>query len=640
MRVRKKYIQQRQDIVNEMILLLATALGVYGINYVASMAVANYFSNGILSVAMGVMLYKLLQETRKRIQHITEVKVKRRHILWAFGIAFFFSVLMIMGYQLRTAGLTECGVRGKGLVLLRGICLSMVVFPFVSMLINWVEKRKEESESGNRSVQLDCSKMWFIAWVLIFIAWIPVFLAYYPNIMSYDFHRQSQEAMIGFSVYNSHHPLLHTLLLSIFLHIGEALGSLETGMALFSVSQMLIFSAVLSYCATMVYRMTGKLWAMVITAVFFALFPFVSVLSVCSTKDVLFSAFFALFVMLWLERSIFATGKKRNVIDVLFVLEGIVMIMLRNNAIYAVAVFAVIWCLFVGNRERIRVLLLCLALVLGGKGALEGIQLAINPTGRGSDSEKYSVLMQQFARVGYFHGEELDEETHALLDRYVSEEYWEQYNPAIADTIKAWVAWSDFDGVWKGNMDEVFKAWATIGLKYPNEYLDAFLCLTCGYWFWDDVTWAVVLGDDLEERMGAVHTFVSSTSDAIPEGIVHESKLPQYELFLEQIVTANVFFDWPVISNLFKPALYCWTLLLSFLLFLYTRQKTKCLITCYPLVYLATLLLGPVVQIRYVLPMIVITPILLAMWFYPVREGEEGKEHRRFCIRDIFRKKS
>lgn len=616
------FLRQRKFFLRKAAIIVAAGIGVYGINYVYSMAVANYFSNGIISCAFFVMLYKLMTEVGNKLEQIEEKRERKKHIIWAACIAFLFSVLMIMGYQLRTSGLTECGVRGKGLILLRGACLSMAVFPFVSMLIGWAQKSKQNNESSRVSVRFNSIKVWLISWLFIFLAWIPVFLAYYPSIMSYDFHRQSQEAMIGFSAYNSHHPLLHTLVLSVFLHIGEALGSLETGMAIFSICQMVIFSAALAYCATMVYRLTGKLWTVVIATAFFAFFPYISVLSVCTTKDVLFSACFAVFVVLLIERCVFATGKKLIVMDVLLVLDGILMILFRNNALYAVAVFAVVFLILGRKRERIRVLALCMVLVLGGKFSMEGLQLAINPAGRGSSIEMCSVLLAQFARVGYYHGEELDAETYALLDTYVSEEYWELYNPTLVDAVKSWVAWSDYGSVWEGNMAEVLKAWAKIGLKYPNEYLDAFLALTCGYWFFDDVSWAVVLGDDLEGRMGAVYTYISSTSDVIPEGIAHESKLPQLENFLEEIVTANGFFDWPVISNLFKPALYCWTLLLSFLLLIYTKQKQKCLITCYPLIYLATLFLGPVVQVRYILPIIVVLPVLLALWCYPVKDSD------------------
>ncbi len=161
-----------------------------------------------------------------------------------------------------------------------------------------------------------------------------------------------------------------------------------------------------------------------------------------------------------------------------------------------------------------------------------------------------------------------------------------------------------------------------IGLKYPNEYIDAFLLLNSGYWFFDDVTWAEVFGSGVENRMGALSTYTSSTSEAIPEGIAHVSKFPALENLLEKIVSGNDFYYWPVVSNLFKPALYCWTLLLTTIACIYAGSKKKTMVVLLPLVYLATMFLGPVVQVRYVLPIMMIIPLMAAVWAH----NEEIKE--------------
>ena len=72
--------------------------------------------------------------------------------------------------------------------------------------------------------------------------------------------------------------------------------------------------------------------------------------------------------------------------------------------------------------------------------------------------------------------------------------------------------------------------------------------------------------------MGAVSTFTSSTSDAIPEGIAHESKFPWLERKLEAVVSANCFYQWPIVSVLFQMATYCWALLLILLGCIYLKD--------------------------------------------------------------------
>ena len=134
----------------------------------------------------------------------------------------------------------------------------------------------------------------------------------------------------------------------------------------------------------------------------------------------------------------------------------------------------------------------------------------------------------------------------------------------------------------------------------------------CSALFIDDVTWSEVLGSGVEGRMGALHTYNSTVSEMIPEGIEHETKFPWLETRLEEIISGNSFYNWPVISNLFKPAFYCWILLLTFIMSFYNREKKKIAVTLLPLLYLATMFLGPVVQVRYVLPIITVVPVMLA----------------------------
>ena len=113
--------------------------------------------------------------------------------------------------------------------------------------------------TGERHFFLKVS--FFVSWAVIFVAWIPVFLAYYPAIMSYDCHRQFQEAIRGYIWFNSHHPLVHTFVIRMFLLLGEKIGSYEVGMALFSLLQMSILSVIYAYACNMVGRLVKKKWA-------------------------------------------------------------------------------------------------------------------------------------------------------------------------------------------------------------------------------------------------------------------------------------------------------------------------------------------------------------------------------------------
>lgn len=607
-------INKKKDMVCTVLLLLAAWSGTYGVSYVCSFFSADYISNGLASVALYIVVYTMLKYTYKDLAALTDSRARGKRIFYAGALALFFAASLIMGYQLRVWGMSESGIRGKLLILLRAGCLGFAVVPFTNGLFGWFEK--VQSGAGQAGARVwNNTKVFFISWAAVFVCWIPVFLAYYPTVMAYDFHRQSIEAAKGFIWFNNYQPLAHTWLIWVGLQIGKAAGSLEFGMACYSVFQMLVLSVACGYSCNIVYRLVQKKWPIVVMVLFYGLFPLISVLSVGATKDVLFSALFLIFLCLFVERSFFATGKKQWLLDAAWLLEGCVMMLFRNNAIYAVGVFAVLALLLAEKKQRLRLFVICMLFVFGGKGALEGVQLAIGTEGRGSKVEMYSVPIQQFARVGYYHGEELSEEAYQLLDHYIPERYWKRYNPALSDGVKNVLAADGvFDSVWKDDISGMLKAWAKIGLSYPNEYIDAFLLLNSGYWFVDDVTWAEVFGSGLDNRMGALSTYTSSVSEAIPEGIAHVSKFPALEAVLENIISANSFYEWPVLSNLFKPAVYCWTLLVTVIACIYAGDKKKIMITSLPLVYLATMFLGPVVQVRYVLPIMVSIPVVAAVW--------------------------
>ncbi len=596
-------------------------LGTYGLCHTMELSGSQRFSFSAFSVMLFVGMYWLLQQVEKELQEIIDEKARKRRIRFVLLVSFLFSITMIMGYQLQNNGMMDYGFKGKGMIIVRGACLSIFAFPFVNFLFGLVDKLQNITLEY-KGKPWDVKKVFFGSWITILVCWIPVWLAYYPTIMSYDFHRQAQEAMNGFEWFIPHHPLAHTWLIWLFLKIGEGIGSYEIGLALFQWFQMLICTAVMGYSCNMLYRVTKRKWVVTLALLFYGVFPFVTVQSMCTTKDVLFSAFFLLFFLLIVERTFLSTGKSNRKLDVYIVLAGVVMLLFRNNAFYAAALAAVFMILFCGKKERLRILILCLLVVVGGKLGMLAIKGAIGTRFNAPPGEMFSVPVQQFARVGYMYGDTLDPETYALVDRYIEDEYWHGYMPALSDPMKNSAT---FYTVWLLDIPQLITDWVKVGLRYPNEYIDAFMELTRGYWFLDDTSFAEVLGSGLEERMGAIFTYNSSEGDFF-EGVEHVSKFPWLESLLENIVSANQFYDWPVVSILFRAATYCWMLLLCFIIAFYTKNKKMKLLCLYPLMYLVTCLLGPVAWFRYIFPLVLITPIMIISPLLSKGECMEEKE--------------
>ena len=100
------------------------------------------------------------------------------------------------------------------------------------------------------------------------------------------------------------------------------------------------------------------------------------------------------------------------------------MMQFRNNAVYAVAVFMLLLLILRPKKEKLGILILGICLVLGETGMRNVIQTAIGTRLEAPKIEAYSVPIQQFARVAYYHGEELevqDPELAALLEKICAE---------------------------------------------------------------------------------------------------------------------------------------------------------------------------------------------------------------------------
>ncbi|WP_251208821.1 DUF6020 family protein [Acetatifactor aquisgranensis] len=587
-------------------------LGTCGVCYLGSIAGMEHASFSIMSVPVMILLTRLLAWTEKQLKETEDKRQLGRRVKYAAIVSFLFSVTMIAGYQLQSFGMTGLGVRGKALVLLRSASLSVAVFPFANIFFTVVEKIPSGSPLQGQQAGRKAWKVFGISTAAIFLCLIPVWLAYYPAIMSYDFHRQIGEASKGFAWFWPYQPIAHTWVIWLFLQVGYACGNLQTGMACMALFQMLVYSLVTGYACAFLYRILRKRWAVVAGILFFGVFPLNSVLVLCATKDILFGTLFLLFILLMAECFFFSEGKRQAVMAVFLLLEGSLMMQFRNNCIYAVAVFGVLWALAAAKREKLKVILLCVLLVAGGKGTGMAIKAAIGTELEIAKVEMYSVPIQQFARVGYYHGGELDDETWQLLNRYVPQECWEDYYPPISDGIKGIVAVTTFYENWDGHLGQLLTDWIQLGIRYPNEYIDAFLELTRGYWFLDDRSYAECLGYGTEGRLGTIYTHNIAFFDDGSE-IRHESKFPWLEAQLEKIVSGNTYYNWPVISLLFRSAFYLWALLLIWIVFLYRRQKRQAVFCLFPLLYMGTMLLGPVVQMRYVFPIMLSLPVLAGL---------------------------
>lgn len=301
----------------------------------------------------------------------------------------------------------------------------------------------------------------------------------------------------------------------------------------------------------------------------------------------------------------------RNVVHgIKMTLSMIVMILFRNNAIYAVVLFLAILILISVARRKADTLkkniLFCTYVFIAIVGSLIALQLlAINfNAGKGNSREMFSVPVQQIARVYFYHKDKLTDEEKSQMFLVIPEERITNYRPDLADPVKGGFQ----SGYVSENFLDFLELYLKLGLKYPKDYLTAFLRLNMGYWYLGDETHAYIYGS--ANRQGYLLTDMKNVEGI---NIEHNSLLPSLEALYEKVVTENVYLKVPVISALFAPSFYLWLLLASTLL-AWKNGKIKGLLYPYTLMYIyfLTVLLGPCALVRYAYPLMICTPMFLA----------------------------
>ncbi|MCM1387426.1 MAG: DUF6020 family protein [Bacillus sp. (in: Bacteria)] len=539
-------------------------------------------------------------------------KSEKYSVILGFG----FALSCVLGYRLQHDGYTLHTIPELALMI-----LAVLIMTFVSTIVARILFKLlaylQNSGLKSRAVQKEYSgrQAFFFYAGVILLFWIPVFLAYYPSVFAYDAEAQFYQFLSH--DYSTHHPLIHTLFLGAFFWLGgNVFGSYSAGMALHSVVQMLIMAGILGYAMTVLYRMRTS-WVMrLVLLVFYALFPVHSILSLSTTKDVLFSGLVLLYVVkLWQWQN----GGYQSTKSFLFsyIIISVLMLLFRNNALYAyLAAQPFIWFLWKKSaggakakveecrRERkyyVITMLATLALFLAASAELKTAVMAQS----GSPREMLSVPLQQMARTRVMHEEEIDASMRSELNAYLPEEWvFAAYNPHLADPVKNRAVIHD-------NPAGLIKTWLKLGVQFPMTYVDAFLDNSIGYWYIADTSHAQIYGIGTESGFG----YLSTDNRTMPAGceIVEHSYLPGLRAFMERMVSDNEYQKIPVLSVIFAPAFYWWLLCLYMAFYLSEKKYEKLLPVMFLLMYYLTLLLSPTVLIRYMYPFVISVPMILCL---------------------------
>lgn len=446
-----------------------------------------------------------------------------------------------------------------------------------------------------------------IYFLIIFVCWIPTVLAFYPAIIAYD--GGDQIARYFFLGQLKHHPILITKLYTTFYIFGIMIDSPTIGMFFFSLFQMTFMAFVFSNAVKFVEEQTEKKWIRNLSIIFYALYPYNQLFSITTTKDVIYAGL-ALIFLINLYRNL---EDKFKVTDYIFlIIIGVLMLLSRNNSIYMLEVSLpfIIIALIKDKYKVIKIVSVFLIIIVTYKAANSFLYMKNKSESLDAVSDEENMRMilfiQAVGRTVSDNKDRLTDEEKEKISYYFTdyEKIGEKYSKNIADSASKF-----YNKNAEKDKKEFIKFIIDLGKKYPMSYIESLLDTTRGYWYIYDESFSEIM---MYKHPGAFELY----DFGIARGefrVVHDSKMPILKYLYTELYCSNLYQVMPVIHVFLQPGIYFYFTLAFLLYAIYKNEKNTLTIAILLFVFYASCYMAACSIIRYMYPVMVSTPIMLAL---------------------------
>ena len=528
---------------------------------------------------------------------ISKKSNSKEHPSWLSKIfASIFSILVVLANYPIFLKIAE---RGEIYIILAAFSIILTIacgFIVFYNILQTIRKIKIKTKSNKH--ESSPTKIFFTCFTIFSIVWIGIFfLCCYPGALTSDSIDQIGQIVSG--NYSNHHPFYHTILVRPFILAGVNLfNDINMGVALFNIFQILVLSAAFAYSISTLYRTGISKKIVYVLAVALSLLPYNIIFSFTVWKDVLFGAFFLIFIVtLYRYINNISPYKKSKIFQLLLIIisgEGICLF--RSNALIAIFISTIIF--FIIFKRQYLKLGIILAIVVITAFAFKHPLLQHMDVKQPDFIEHLSIPSQQIVRALKYNREHLAAEDILLINEIGDvDELIDAYNPIIHDPIKVVIRKNNRQDYLKENIFSYAMLYTKFGLRYPAHYLAAWIDQTKGYWnggynYW---IWAneIVLND---------YNIKREHNTLFGKGL---------NLYLEAFSRAT--FLQPLISI----GLVVWTMLILLYKNIYDKNRTN-LFLLFPLLttWMTLLIATPVYcEFRYAYFMFTTVPFLTIVTF-------------------------
>ncbi len=441
------------------------------------------------------------------------------------------------------------------------------------------------------------------AFLACMAGWLPYYLYQYPGIMTPDSINQLEQ-ILGVVPYSNHHPWIHTLVFGFFYHLGFALtNNMVIAVSVYTLFQMCLLAGSVAFFISTLRAHRIRPFILILITAFYALIPYHAVFSVTVWKDIPFAAAVLFFSCSILRLSVQEKICPKNLC--VFTISGVMICLFRSNGWYAF-LLAVPFLLF-GFRHKARSVYPPLFTILLLAAVVRYPVMRAFHVEPPDFIESVCIPMQQITAV-ICNDRALTEEELSLIEEVVDLTYiHELYNPTFADNIKELVRAGNQDYL-IAHKKEFLKLWVELGLRYPGDYLTAYVNQTYGYWYPDSFYLVAEAEGVSATDLGVSHT------PLIGGPLVIKAK--EIAIKLGSMV--------PVYGTLWSMGVACWIMLFGISVVIIRKDYHK--LICYlPSVALLLTVLAatPVAtEFRYVYFMVLSLPFYLITAILPA--GADG----------------
>lgn len=432
--------------------------------------------------------------------------------------------------------------------------------------------------------------------LIILAGWLPWILLNYPGTSCPDGNLQLRQ-FLGDAEWAAGHPPLSSVIMGSLFSFGRWIGDANFGFFLYCFFQTCVGAWIFTYSLKKLLDMGISSGWCTAGILFFAFTPFWGTYAQWFEKDLLYAEVAALQVVFLME---VIRKKSCSVKDgVLLAVSGILASLLRNNGIYAVVPSLVVLAVWLKKKDRKRVLLALLSTLAAYALVVHGLYYGIVDMAKPSVGEAMGIPFLQTARYVVYYGDELTEYEREVIDRVLSVDGMNSYDPVDSNPIKGWYRGAE--------LGEYFKAWFQMLWKHPGCYVSAFINKGFGYMAPVSQNIEAWIGLDYYEydkELGIHHVFGSEPSEALAQ-IWHLSMAL------------------PLVKYLCSPGLYTWIMLVLALALRKNRKYGGLILFVPGFMNFLVCLASPLADaMRFAMPMVATVPMMIGWTFYCLH-GEE-----------------